>query len=181
MALKATFYITTGQIDSDRLFWWDEVEALVLKRDEIELNSNMFLLRNSEEKRQSLHDIMDIFRAITSKRIKNLKIKWNRGSAVCVVLTAKGYPGKYDKNIQIYGLNNFSSDKNYIFHAGTTKKEDKILTSGGRVLGITARGDNLKKAIKNVYGMIGNKRIHFSGMHFRKDIGKKGMDKKLWK
>jgi phosphoribosylamine--glycine ligase len=126
-------------------------------------------------------DIMDIFRAITSKRIKNLKIKWNRGSAVCVVLTAKGYPGKYDKNIQIYGLNNFSSDKNYIFHAGTTKKEDKILTSGGRVLGITARGDNLKKAIKNVYGMIGNKRIHFSGMHFRKDIGKKGMDKKLWK
>lgn len=120
-------------------------------------------------------DIIDLFNAIIGKKLKNLKLKWYDGSAVCVVLTAKGYPGEYEKGEEILGLGQFDQlDKLYAFHAGTKHIDGKIVTNGGRVLGVTARGTDLKYAIKKVYKYIGEDGVHFSGMHFRKDIGEKG-------
>lgn len=130
-------------------------------------------------------DIVELFEAIISKKIKDYKFKWHRGSAVCVVLTAKGYPGKYEKGKVIYGLPKpFArgplANSVITFHSGTKFIKNKLVTNGGRVLGVTARGNNLKEAINNVYKLIGKKGIHFSGMQYRKDIGEKGLNKKLW-
>lgn len=121
-------------------------------------------------------DIVDVFQAIRQKKIKNLKLKWKKGSSICVVLTAKGYPGNYEKGENIEGLDRLKNKKYVqVFHSGTKKAGDKIVTEGGRVLGITAQGKNLQSAIKNVYRHIRKSGIYFSGMHYRKDIGKKGL------
>lgn len=118
-------------------------------------------------------DIMDIFLAIINKQVKNLRLKWHKGSAVCVVLTSRGYPGDYDKGKEIKGLEKIKNI--FVFHSGTKKIDGKIVTNSGRVLGITGMGRDLKSAIKSAYKYIGKSGIHFSGMHFRKDIGKKGL------
>src|SRR3989338_3173651 len=117
-------------------------------------------------------DLIDILLAIKNKKIKNLKLKWHPGFSVCVVLTSYGYPGRYETGKEIRGL----PQKNIsIFHSGTQLVNNKIVTSGGRVLGITAQDKDLKSAIKKVYKYIGKKGVHFSSMHYRKDIGKKGL------
>lgn len=116
-------------------------------------------------------DIVELFQAIINKKLNTYKLKWHEGAAVCVVLTAKGYPGSYEKGKIIYGLPN----EVMTFHSGTKILNGKLVTSGGRVLGITARGKNLREAINNVYKYIGKNGVNFSGMHFRKDIGRKGL------
>lgn len=125
-------------------------------------------------------DLIDIFEAIVEKRVKNLKLDWYKGSSVCVVLTAKGYPGNYDKGKTIYNLPKpFArgplTNAVQIFHSGTKQVDGRVVTNSGRVLGITAFGKNLNSALKNVYKNIGKNGVHFSGMHYRKDIGKKGL------
>ncbi|OGG26832.1 phosphoribosylamine--glycine ligase [Candidatus Gottesmanbacteria bacterium RIFCSPLOWO2_01_FULL_39_12b] len=121
-------------------------------------------------------DIIDIFEAIINKSLKNLKVEWHKGFAVCVVLTAKGYPGEYEKGKEICRLKQFGeSDKVRVFQAGTERIEGKTVGSGGRILGVTASGVSLKEAIHNTYESIGENGIHFSGMHYRKDIGMKGL------
>ncbi len=126
-------------------------------------------------------DIMEIFEAVIKNKVKNLKIQWFGGSAVCVVLTSKGYPGNYEKRKVIVGLPNINKQTNLqAFQAGTKIDEGKVVTSGGRVLGITGREKDLQSAIKKVYNAIGKNGIHFSEMHYRIDIGQKGLKKKLW-
>lgn len=96
-------------------------------------------------------------------------IKWKAGSAICVVMTSGGYPGSYEKGKVIHGLNNVIKIKNMmVFHAGTLKKNGKIVTSGGRVLGITALGSDIHKAVSKVYEAV--ELIKFEGAHYRKDI-----------
>lgn len=125
-------------------------------------------------------DIINLFWAIQKNKIRNIKLRWNKGSAVCVVLTSKGYPGDYEKGREIIGLEQLGGNENIVaFHAGTKQDGDKIITSGGRVLGITATGSSLKQAMENAYKYIGKRAVYFSGMHYRKDIGKKGLRKKL--
>jgi phosphoribosylamine--glycine ligase len=120
-------------------------------------------------------DIMDLFEAI-QKKIRRLKLKWQKGAAVCVVLASKGYPGEYEKGKEIKGLEKLKEKKDiFTFHAGTKNINGKILTNGGRVLGITSVGKNLKQAIKKVYKYIGKKGVYFVNMHYRKDIGRKGL------
>jgi phosphoribosylamine--glycine ligase len=98
-------------------------------------------------------------------------ISWKKQSAVCVVLASKGYPGSYPKNEEILGLG--IQDKNsFVFHAGTMRKNDKVLTSGGRVLGVTALGDTLQTAISNAYSRV--EKISWPSKYHRNDIGKKG-------
>lgn len=129
-------------------------------------------------------DIIDLFEAIIEKKLKNYKLEWYQGAAVCVVLAAKGYPGDYEKGHIITftrrrlanSVNKLQSDKVSIFYAGTKAVDGKIVSTGGRVLSVTARGASLKEAIKNVYKYICKRGIHFSGMHYRKDIGKKGLE-----
>ncbi len=126
-------------------------------------------------------DLIDILHAIKNKNIKNLKLRWYLGSAVCVVLTSKGYPNKYDTDKEIYGLSRASLARGpltrliQIFHSGTKSINGQIVTSGGRVLGVTARDKNLQLAIKKAYKYIGKKGVYFSGMHYRKDIGRHGL------
>ena len=97
---------------------------------------------------------------------------WKNQSAVCVVLASQGYPQSYPKDEEILGLD-LSSDSSYVFHAGTKSIEEKILTNGGRVLGVTALGTNLESAIENAYDVVD--KISWPHKYFRTDIGKKGL------
>jgi len=99
-------------------------------------------------------------------------ISWKNKSAVCVVLASKGYPDSYPKDDEIFGLDGVF-DNAYVFHAGTKVKNEKILTSGGRVLGVTALGDTLDSAIKNAYNA--TEKISWKNKYSRMDIGKKGL------
>ena len=99
-------------------------------------------------------------------------ISWKNKSAVCIVLASKGYPESYPKGDEISGLENIFSNA-YIFHAGTKKQNKKIITNGGRVLGVTALGDTLESAIKNAYDV--TEKISWKNKYSRTDIGKKGL------
>ena len=99
-------------------------------------------------------------------------ISWKSKSAVCIVLASKGYPESYPKEDEISGLENIFSDA-YIFHAGTKKQNKKIITNGGRVLGVTALGDTLELAINNAYNI--TEKISWKNKYSRTDIGKKGL------
>lgn len=126
-------------------------------------------------------DLIDIFSAIINKKVNNLALKWRNGAAVCVNLVARGYPGESEKGREIYGLRDVSPKQDLnIFQAATKVVDGKTVSSGGRVVGVTARGGDLRTAIRRAYGAIGKKGVHFSGMHFRPDIGRKGLKKNLW-
>lgn len=118
-------------------------------------------------------DLYDYINASIDGTLSKLpSISWKKQSAVCVVLASKGYPGSYPKNEEISGLE--LQDKNsFVFHAGTKRENDKILTNGGRVLGVTALGDTLDSAISKAYSRI--EKISWQNKYFRKDIGKKGL------
>lgn len=98
---------------------------------------------------------------------------WKKQSAVCVVLASKGYPESYPKGDEIFGLDSANSDSVVVFHAGTKKQDSKILTNGGRVLGVTALGKSLADAITNAYVAVD--KISWENKYYRKDIGKKGL------
>ena len=114
-------------------------------------------------------DLFEIFDAVIDERLNEIDIKWNDGAAVCVVLASGGYPRKYQTGYPIEGLCRAESAGALIFHAGTKADGDNILTSGGRVLGVTAVASNLDDAIKTAYGYVDL--ISFKDMHYRKDIG----------
>jgi len=97
---------------------------------------------------------------------------WKNQSAVCVVLASNGYPEAYPKGEKIHGLE-FSKDETFVFHAGTKKENNDIITNGGRVIGVTALGDTLDIAIKNAYDV--TEKISWPHKYYRKDIGKKGL------
>lgn len=114
-------------------------------------------------------DLYDIFDAIIDQRLDEVTIEWDEGAAVCVVLASGGYPQKYTTGYEIDGLQKAESLGALLFHAGTKLENDKILTAGGRVLGVTATGENLDVAIKKAYHYLTP--ISFKDMHYRKDIG----------
>lgn len=114
-------------------------------------------------------DLVEICEAMSAQTLDKLEIKWKKGSSVCVVLASENYPAKPRTGYKILGLEN--NNETVIFHAGTVKDEQgNYLTSGGRVLGITASGENLDQALDKAYQTI--KQINWQGMHYRRDIGK---------
>jgi len=118
-------------------------------------------------------DLYDFLLASTEGRLNSLsQISWTNQNAVCVVLASKGYPEAYPKNEEISGLDSLS-DRVQVFHAGTKKENDKILTNGGRVLGVTALGNSLENAISEAYSAV--EKISWPNKYCRKDIGKKGL------
>lgn len=122
-------------------------------------------------------DIMDIAIAITDGKLSEINIEWKDDASVCVVLASKGYPGKYEKGKLISGLNDVKKmDNVFVFHSGTTFNNNGIVTNGGRVLGVTALGRDIKAAKDKAYEAI--KKIHFEGMHYRKDIADKALNRK---
>ncbi|MFC1482870.1 phosphoribosylamine--glycine ligase [Candidatus Margulisiibacteriota bacterium] len=119
------------------------------------------------------NDLVEIMNTCIDEKLSTIKLKWDQQHFVTVVGAAPGYPGSYPKGLQIDGLNQLLEKNEIIFHAGTKYEEDKIVTSGGRVLNFTASGKDLKQAIDNAYTL--TKKVSFKDMYYRKDIGKKGL------
>jgi phosphoribosylamine--glycine ligase len=107
-------------------------------------------------------------------KLAETDIRWKPKSSVCVVLSSEGYPGNYEKGRVIKGVEDLKSEKDvFVFHAGTTFDNSKVVTSGGRVLGVTALGDDIREAKGRAYKAI--EKIHFDGMHYRKDIADRAL------
>lgn len=119
-------------------------------------------------------DLVEAMLAVEEGCLDSVEIGLNPGAAVCVVLASGGYPGPYEKGKEIRGLETLDSMEDVVaFHAGTKVSNTKVITDGGRVLGITAFGDGMKDAIDRVYEAV--RHVSFAGMHFRKDIGRRAL------
>ena len=117
------------------------------------------------------NDIIEVMEACVNGTLDQVDLQFEDNAAVCVVLASDGYPVKYEKGIPMYGFENFKGkDGYYCFHAGTKLKDGQIVTNGGRVLGITATGKDLKEARKNAYEA--TEWITFANKYMRHDIGK---------
>ena len=114
-------------------------------------------------------DLNKIISEILNNNLKNIEINYSKEEAICVMLTSGGYPENYEKGKVISGLENLDSDI-VVFHSGTKFDNENIVTNGGRVIGITAKGKTVKEAGEKVYENI--KKINFEKMHYRKDIWK---------
>jgi phosphoribosylamine--glycine ligase len=117
-------------------------------------------------------DILEIFNAVIDEKLDEIDIKWSDSGCVCVIMASGGYPKEYEKGFEILGLDEAQKDANVVvFHAGTKKENEKYITAGGRVIGVTALEDSLDSAIKKAYEAVG--KISFKNAHYRKDIGVK--------
>jgi len=118
-------------------------------------------------------DLADVLKDVAHGRLQPEKLKWKAGASACVVLASGGYPGKFESGKEIRGLEEAGRVPDVkVLHAGTKRTGDLILTNGGRVLGVTATGDSLDAALQKAYE--GAEKIHFDGMHYRRDIGRHG-------
>ena len=119
-------------------------------------------------------DLVDIIEAVYEGKLDELDIKWSDKACACVVMASGGYPEKYETGKPISGLDeNGQVEGAYVYHAGTKLEGDTFLTAGGRVLGVTATGDDLKSALDSAYKAV--EKISFEKAHYRKDIGKKAL------
>ncbi|MDR0820228.1 MAG: phosphoribosylamine--glycine ligase [Endomicrobium sp.] len=121
-------------------------------------------------------DLTDICISILNKELLNIKINWKKEFSVCVVLASGGYPGRFEKGFEINGIENINDKNTIVFHAGTELKNGRLVTSGGRVLGITSTADDVKSAIDKVYSNV--KLVSFKNMHYRKDIAWRALNGK---
>ena len=116
-------------------------------------------------------DLVEVFQACIDGTLDQIDLQFEDNAAVCVVMASKGYPVKYEKGFVIRGLENFKDKEGYyVFHAGTKQTDKGIVTNGGRVLGVTAKGNDLKEARANAYEAV--KWIDFDNAFYRHDIGK---------
>lgn len=114
-------------------------------------------------------DLVPLLDAAIDGKLDRVQVEWHEDPAVCVVLCANGYPGTYGKGKEIRGLEKLKNWANgFVFHAGTAVDRGRWVTSGGRVLGVTARGKNIAGAVQEAYRAVGE--ISWDGMHYRKDI-----------
>lgn len=121
-------------------------------------------------------DLFEIMLAVSEERLGELDIEWSDKSSCCVMLVSKGYPGSFEKDKEITGLDSEAlyAEDIFVYHSGTKQTDGKLLTSGGRVLGVVALADNLKNAQKRTYEACSH--ISFDGMQFRRDIGAKAFE-----
>jgi phosphoribosylamine---glycine ligase len=115
-------------------------------------------------------DLAEVLADVTAKRLDPTKLRWKAGASACVVLASGGYPGKFEVGKRIGGLTAFANNTGVeVFHAGTRLDNGSLVTSGGRVLGVTAEARTLDLALDSAYQAA--EKIHFDGVHYRKDIG----------
>ena len=120
-------------------------------------------------------DIIPVFEACIDGTLDQCPLQWKNESSVCVVMAAEGYPGSYEKGKPISGLQNANSLPGVeVFHAGTKTQDGEVLTQGGRILGVTATGENIGTAIAKAYEAVD--KIKWQGIHYRKDIGHRASD-----
>lgn len=119
-------------------------------------------------------DLLEAMLACLEGRLPEVSLRWDPRPAVCVVMASKGYPGPYEKGKEIRGVEEAEKLEDvWVFHAGTRREGGRLLTAGGRVLGVTAKGRDLREAISRAYEAV--ERIHWEGVHYRRDIGRKGL------
>lgn len=118
-------------------------------------------------------DFIDLLEAAIDGQLDQYQAEFHKGACVCVVLASEGYPASYPKGIEIKGLDSIADQDVYVFHAGTKQEGQSFKTNGGRVLTVSAQDDTLPKAIQKVYAAV--PKIQWEGMHYRKDIGAKGL------
>ena len=118
-------------------------------------------------------DLAPVLLAAASGELGGVQLEWNSGPSVCVVMASGGYPGKFDTGLPISGIEQAEASGATVFQAGTALGARGLETAGGRVLGVTASGADLAEAIDRAYS--GVRAIHFAGMHYRRDIGAKGL------
>jgi len=122
------------------------------------------------------NNLLTIAEAIREEKLSKIDIEWFEERMVCVIMASGGYPVKYEKGKEITGLNKVKDTEGVtVFHAGTEKKDDKLLTAGGRVLGVTAIGNNFENTIDKAYKSVED--IKFTDAHYRKDIGQKALNR----
>jgi phosphoribosylamine--glycine ligase len=118
-------------------------------------------------------DLVDLLEAAIDGRLDQMQVEWDARAAVCVVMASGGYPGSYEKGKEITGLDEAGALPDVVvFHAGTALRDDRVVTSGGRVLGVCALGADLLEARERAYAAVG--KIHFEGARWRTDIGARG-------
>lgn len=121
-------------------------------------------------------DLVPLLEAVVDGRLRDQTIDWKPDASVCVVMASKGYPGSYDQGTPISGLEEAAAEPGVvIFHAGTSRTNNRVLTGGGRVLGITGLGRDIQGAIATTYRAV--KKIHWEGAHYRTDIGGRALAK----
>jgi phosphoribosylamine--glycine ligase len=121
-------------------------------------------------------DLTEVMEAVVEERLAGVTLSWDPRPAVCVVLAAEGYPGSYTTGQPIFGLERLQGWKDgVVFHAGTTNTNGSFVTTGGRVLGVTATGSDIRGAIVSAYRAV--EQISWSGMHYRRDIGQRALDR----
>jgi phosphoribosylamine--glycine ligase len=121
-------------------------------------------------------DIVPLLMACSDGTLKGMDIEWDDRAAVCVVMSSQGYPGAYQKGSVIDGLEAAASmDEVVVFHAGTARQGERIVTTGGRVLGVTALGQGIPQAIERAYQAV--EKISWDGVHYRTDIGEKALER----
>jgi phosphoribosylamine--glycine ligase len=120
------------------------------------------------------NDLVDVLSAAVDGKLSKIKLNCDNKLALCVVMSSKGYPGDYEKGKEIKGIAEAAKLKDVVvFHAGTATNDDKLITAGGRVLGVTVMGVGVKRAINKAYEAVS--RIKWEGVHYRKDIGAKAI------
>lgn len=121
-------------------------------------------------------DLVELLMAAADNRLADVKVRWKPGSAACVIMASGGYPGKYKKGFPITGIKDAEQVPEVtVFHSGTALRDEGLATNGGRVLAVTAYGDDLHEALRRAYEAV--YRISFEDMQFRTDIGKKTLEK----
>ena len=119
-------------------------------------------------------DLVDAIEACIDRRLADTEMRWTQGASACVVASSSGYPGSYKTGLPISGLNDAAQTPGVeIFHSGTARTGDQLVTSGGRVLGVTAIGDSLQQALDRAYQALSQ--VHFDGMYYRRDIGHRAL------
>jgi len=120
-------------------------------------------------------DLIDLIEAALTGTLDQVSVKWDPRAAACVVLAAEGYPGAYEKGKEIHGVEQLRDWRNgIVFHAGTAARDGQLVTNGGRVLGVTALGDDIAAAVAEAYR--GVEKIRWDGMQFRRDIGRRALE-----
>ena len=117
-------------------------------------------------------NLIEIMEAASKGELSKVECGWDSRACACIILTSKGYPGAFQKGKEIYGIEKVSKMPHvFLFHSGTEQKDEKCVTAGGRVLGVTALGEDIPTAVRRAYQGVG--KIEFEGMHYRRDIGGK--------
>jgi len=121
-------------------------------------------------------DLAEVMRDTAEGRLDPSKLTWRDDASVCVVMASGGYPGSYEKGMPISGIDEAEQlDGVVVFHAGTAERDGRVVASGGRVLGVTATGADIRTAVQRAYEAVG--RIHWEGVQYRKDIARRALER----